>query len=122
LANSSFQKFQISTQAYISAVQPSAILRTWIGNPTQPSPPQAYHNLGLQVQFSTIASGINDAVTQNFQQQFSNQPPTNASDLEFSYFIANFSDFDSLMYAFVQLIVFYVKLQLFEFFLRNDSQ
>ncbi len=58
--------------AYLSAVKPSAVLRTWTSNTGDG--PAGNHDLELSVEFTTSA-GLNPSLTKTFTTSFSNQLP-----------------------------------------------
>jgi hypothetical protein len=58
--------------AYLAAVKPSAILRTWSSNIVQAA--VGSHDLELSVEFTTPA-GLDASLTQTFTTSFSNQLP-----------------------------------------------
>ena len=83
-------------RAYLDIVRPSAILRTWISHPPVSNPQQTNHLLNITVLFSTSLDGVVDAKTQMLSTPFSNSQPPISSDLEFSLFLADFADFDTM--------------------------
>jgi hypothetical protein len=79
---------------YLSIVKPTAILRTWISHSQSPKPANTNHWLNISVSYSTDTNGVLDSKTQTLSTSFSNQIPTNASDMEFSMLLNDFADFD----------------------------
>ena len=81
-------------QAYLTAVKPAAILRTWASAKTSNTP--VNHNLDLKIQFGWADTGFDAAKDQIHSTTFSNQAPTDSDDFEFSFVLENFFGFDSI--------------------------
>jgi hypothetical protein len=81
-------------QAYLTAVNPAAVLRTWAsGSATIP----ATHNLDLLIQVGTASGGSDPANNQVLSGTFSTVPPLDSDDYEFSVAVQSLAAFDYLV-------------------------
>ena len=81
-------------QAYLTAVKPAAILRTWASAKT--SPVTVNHTLDLKIQFGLADTGFDPTKDQIHSTTFLNQAPTDSDDFEFSFVVETFFGFDSI--------------------------
>ncbi len=75
-------------QAYLTAVSPSAVLRTWAsGKPASAS--TLTHSLDIEVQFD-------GSQKQTFGANFSTAASTDSDDNEFSFLVQSFAGFNTI--------------------------
>jgi hypothetical protein len=75
-------------QAYLTAVSPSAVLRTWASGKSV-SASASTHSLDLEVQFDGIQK-------QTFGANFSTVASADSDDNEFSFLVQSFTGFNTL--------------------------